>query len=206
MATSNYFIQHAYPQSQNIYEDLVIESIKIMGIDFLYVPRELVKEDQLFGEDIVTKFGNKFLLEMYLESFDGFAGSDVMMNFGLAIKDTAEVSVSKRRFQEEIGINTGLDRPTEGDLLYMPISNTVLEINNVEHENPFYQLGKQYVYKLTAEVFTYSHEEFDTLDKGLDSIDTDKIAESLATSDDSLLEIEGDSVKDFTEASPFGDS
>lgn len=148
---------------QNLVEDLTIEAIKMYGMDMVYLPREITEEDSLFGEGIQTKFSNHRLIEMYIESVDGFGGAetDIMSKFGLQINDQASLIVSRRRFTEVMCI----DRPKEGDLIYFPLSNSLFEINHVEHENPFYQLGKNYSFKITIELFTYSHEEFNT---GLD--------------------------------------
>lgn len=160
MATNFYFDHYSNRSEQNLIEDLTIESIKMYGIDLIYLPRNIVERDDIFGEDIITKFSSKYMVEMYVETVDGFeGGQDVLAKFGLQIVDQATFIVSKRRFNEII---PEMVRPAEGDLIFFPLSNTMFEVNHVEHENPFYQLGKLYTYKLTVEAFSYSHEEFDT--------------------------------------------
>jgi len=129
-----------------------------------------MNEDKLFGEDTVSKFDDGYELEMYVASVDGFEGEgDIISRFGLEIRDRMSLVVSKKRFQNEVGVYENITRPKEGDLIYFPISKTLFEINFVEHENPFYQHGKLYTYVLSCEVFTYSQEEIDT---GYNEIDT----------------------------------
>ena len=159
-----------YSGEQNVVEDLTIEIIKSMGKDMVYIPRTLVNEDKLFGEDLISKFDDGYQLEMYIQSVDGFEGEgDILSKFGLEIRDRVELLVSKKRFEQTVGDYESITRPKEGDLIFFPLSKTLFEINFVEHENPFYQLGKLYTYKLSCEVFTYSQEEIDT---GYTDIDT----------------------------------
>jgi hypothetical protein len=162
-----------YSGEQNVLEDLTIETIKAMGKDMVYIPRTLVNEDKLFGEDLISKFDDGYQLEMYIQSVDGFEGEgDILSKFGLEIRDRVELLVSKKRFEQTVGDYESVTRPKEGDLIYFPLSKTLFEINFVEHENPFYQLGKLYTYKLSCEVFTYSHEEIDTGYTDIDSVES----------------------------------
>ena len=168
MARNPYFRE--YTGEQDLAEDLTIEIIKTMGKDMVYIPRTLVNEDKLFGEDTISKFDDGYELEMYVASVDGFEGEgDIISRFGLEIRDRMSLVVSKKRFQNEVGVYEDITRPREGDLIYFPLSKTLFEINFVEHENPFYQHGKLYTYVLSCEVFTYSQEEIDT---GYNEIDT----------------------------------
>jgi hypothetical protein len=173
MATNSYF----RPQKgeQRIIEDLVVESIKIHGHDFVYMPRTLVKEDELFGEDVLSAFNKGVELEMYIESVDGFEGDgDFISKFGLEIRDSVKISVSKKRFEQEITTLEGytISNPREGDLIYFPLTKGLFEIKFVEHENPFYQLGKLYVYSLSCELFQYSQEDINTGWTDIDKIET----------------------------------
>ena len=162
-----------YSGEQNVLEDLTIETIKAMGKDMVYIPRTLVNEDKLFGEDLISKFDDGYQLEMYIQSVDGFEGEgDILSKFGLEIRDRVELLVSKKRFEQTVGDYESVTRPKEGDLIFFPLSKTLFEINFVEHENPFYQLGKLYTYKLSCEVFTYSHEEIDTGYTDIDSVES----------------------------------
>jgi hypothetical protein len=173
MATNSFF--RPKKTDQNLIEDLVIESIKIHGHDVLYMPRTLVKEDELFGEDVLSAFNTAVPMEMYIESVDGFEGEgDFISRFGLEIRDSISFAVSKKRFEQEIATITSpvLTRPMEGDIVYFPLTKGMFEIKFVEHEDPFYQSGKRYVYKLNCELFQYSQEDFDTGDTDIDKTDS----------------------------------
>ena len=171
MAINHYLNLHKNQTEQNLIENLTIEAIKFYGMDLQYLPRNTLERDGIFGEDIKTSFNTNYLIEMYLETVDGWEGDGNMLaNFGMQIKDTATLILSKKRFQDVV---YGQQRPTEGDLIYLPMSNSLLEINFVEHENPFYQLGKLYTYKLTVENYTYDHADFDTGQESIDKINTD---------------------------------
>lgn len=171
MATNSYFTRQK--SERNVVEDLTIESIKIHGLDMVYIPRTLVKEDELFGEDTLSKFTQGNFIEMYVESADGFEGDgDFLSKFGLEIKDSVSLIVAKKRFEEVMGGTT--TKPREGDLVYFPMTKGLFEIKFVEHENPFYQLGKLYTYKLSCELFTYSHEEIDTGFSDVDEIEDNR--------------------------------
>jgi hypothetical protein len=162
---------HFKPTSDetNLIDDLTIESIQIYGHDMVYIPRVTVDRDTLFGEDILSKFTEANTIEMYIDTVDGFQGEgDFISKFGLEIRDSIDLVVSKKRFEEVLGHDENITRPREGDLIYFPLSKGLFEIKFVEHENPFYQLGRLYVYKLSCELFVYSQEEIDT---GYDAVD-----------------------------------
>lgn len=170
MATNKYFINYNSRYEQSLIEDLVVESIKIHGFDIYYLPRELNYQPDIFGDDPVSSFRQHFIIEMYLQSVDGFEGDgDFIGKFGLEIRDSATFVVSKKRFQNV----TDKFRPMEGDLLWFPLTKKFFEIKFVEHENPFYQLGKNYVYSLNVELFQYSEEgintQIDTIDDAVDN-------------------------------------
>ena len=154
----NSFFKHTNNE-QRVVEDLTIESIQIHGQDMVYIPRTLVNQDEIFGEDTISAFNSGTEIEMYIESVDGFEGDgDFISKFGLEVRDSMSLVVSKKRFQQELSMT----RPNEGDLIYFPMTNGLFEIKFVEHENPFYQLGKLYTYKLSCELFQYSQEDIDT--------------------------------------------
>lgn len=193
MAINHYLNLHKNQTEQNLIENLTIESIQFYGMDLQYLPRETLERDGIFGEDIRTKFTTNYLIEMYFDTVDGWEGDgNILANFGMQIKDTATLIVSKKRFQDVV---YGQQRPTEGDLIYIPMSNSLLEINFVEHENPFYQLGKLYTYKLTVENYTYDHSAFDTGQESIDKINTDySFSEVMNTSDNTDIEQEANTV------------
>ena len=172
MPTNKYFINYNSRHEQSLIEDLVIESIKIHGLDMYYIPREIVDQKNIFGEDPTSNFNQHFILEMHIQSVDGFEGDgDVIGKFGLEIRDSATFVVSKKRFQNV----TEKFRPMEGDLIYFPLSKKFFEIKFVEHENPFYQLGKNYVYSLSVELFQFAEEEISTqieeIDEGVNRLE-----------------------------------
>jgi hypothetical protein len=153
-----------YQPERNLVEDLTIEAIKIHGMEMYYIPRDLVSRDDFFGESKYSRFNEFKMIEMYMDTTQAFEGGDAFSKFGFEIRDSVKFTVSKKRFLRE----TSKVRPLEGDLLYLPLNKGLFEIKFVEHENPFYQLGKLYSYQLTCELFQYSEEEFDT---GVEEID-----------------------------------
>ena len=174
----NVYFSQAVRSEQNLYEDLIIESLKIYGQDVYYIPRVLVNRDNILGEDPASKFDDAYLIEMYIENTEGFEGSgDLYSKFGLDIQDDVKFIVSKRMWNQGIGkfsSNELSPRPQEGDLIFLPMTNKFFEISFVEHEQPFYQLQNLPVYQLTASLFQYADEDFDT---GIDIID-DQTAEA----------------------------
>lgn len=158
---------------QNLVEDITIEVIKGTGRDVVYVPRQYANLDRIFGEDIGSHFTSSYTIEAYIDTYKGFAGTDIINQFGIEVKDKIELTIAKRRFEEEITTNEPtIIRPREGDLIYFPLSKSLFEINFVEHENPFYPLGKRYSYYLTCEMFTYSMEKINTGNTAINEIYT----------------------------------
>ena len=170
MARNPYFKFQS--SEQNVSEDIIIEIIKMMGQNVWYIPREFVNLDRLFGEDQLNKFTKAYPIEMYLASVTGYDGTDVITKFGLEVKDRVNLVVSKKRFTNEVTThNSTIVRPREGDIIYFPLSKTMFEVNFVEHETPFYQLDKLYVYSLFCETFNYSAEEFNTGNSEMDTVE-----------------------------------
>ena len=171
MPRSVYFSQ-AVRSEQNLYEDLIIESLKIFGQDVYYIPRTLVSRDNILGEDAASKFDDAYLIEAYIENTDGFEGAgDLYQKFGLEIRDEATFIISRRQWQNLVGIWNNVvetNKPQEGDLIFLPMSNSFFEISFVEDEQPFYQLSNLPVYKMQCSLFEYNEEDFDT---GVNAID-----------------------------------
>ena len=169
MATSVYF-SGAVRSEQDLYEDLVTESIKVFGQDVVYLPRESLGEDALLNEEW-SQFTQAYPVEMYLENIEGFEGDgNLLGKFGLEIRDQANLVVTKRRWDQAVGQNivNGQASPNEGDLIYMTMTQRLFEIKYVEPKSPFYQLQDLPSYTLTAELFEYNDQHFDT---GMDEID-----------------------------------
>ena len=176
MATNTYFTQGTTGE-QDLVGSLVVEQIKMFGKDVYYIPRTLVKNDDTFGEDTLSKFEGAFLLEAYVEDASGFRGDgDMFSKFGVRISDQVTFIVSRTRFTEAVDDNAQLiveGRPNEGDLIHFPMANKTFEIQFVEHEVPFYQLGKVHVWGLRCELFEYSDEDIDTGVAAVDQIEVD---------------------------------
>ena len=169
---TNVFFNHAVGTEQHLYEDLVVESMRFYGHETFYLPREVVEEDTILNEDVQSTFGDAYSVEMYLENTDAFEGEgDLFSKFGVQVKDQATFVISLRTWERFISLDSNLAtslRPNEGDLIYFPMSGSIFEIKFVEHENPFYQVGKLFVFKMQCELYEYSGEDFDT---GIDTID-----------------------------------
>jgi len=176
MARSPHFSQ-AVKSEQNLYEDIVIESLKIYGQDVYYLPRTVVNENTILGEDVASSFHNSYKIEMYLENQDGFDGEgDLFTKFGVEIRDEATFVVARKSWKKRISSannNITVLRPKEGDLIYLELANKLWEILHVEHEQPFYQLSNLPTYKLRCQLFEYSGEDIDTNIGAIDSIQSD---------------------------------
>ena len=176
MAKNSYFL-HGSQSEQRLVQDLINEQLKIYGIDVTYIPRKYVNTQSIIEEVQSSKFDDNFVLEAYVNSYDGYSGAgDVLTKFGMSLRDEVELTISKERFEDFISpfmsASTDIElssRPKEGDLVFFPLGQRLFEVKFVEHEEPFYQLGKNYVYKLKCELFEYENEVIDT---SIDAIDT----------------------------------
>ena len=176
MATNIYF-QNSITD-QNLLNEINREVIQQAGIDVMYIPRTLVKEDLILGEDVLSQFNTAYEIEMYVKSSDNFGGpDDAISKFGLDIRDELILVVHAESFK----FATNNTTPLEGDLIYFPLSKGLFEIKFVEDEQPFYQVGKNYVFELTCEVFQYGGEKIDT------GTDADKVERENAYAVDLLL-------------------
>ena len=165
---------------KRLYEDLIIEGLKIYGHCVYYLPRTLVNRDLILGEDTSSKFDDSYLIEMYMETTEGFMSSGEIINkFGLEIREDTTFVIAKRRWQDQVDHPATLivdGRPNEGDIIYMPLMNSFFEIQFVEDQEPFFQLGNLPVYKLKATRWEYSSEQLNT---GVDAIDDKETTYSL---------------------------
>ena len=178
MALNPFFLQGSFGE-QRLVQELINEQLKIYGVEVTYIPRKYVRKQTIIEEVQSSKFDDNFLLEAYVNTYDGYSGAgDLMTKFGVSLRDELTVTVSRERFEDFISpfLDDESDqevevsgRPREGDLIYFPLGNRLFEVKFVEHENPFYQLGKNYVYELKCELFEYEDEVFDT---SIDAIDT----------------------------------
>ena len=188
MALNPFFLQGS-SNEQFLVQDLINEQLKIYGIEVYYLPRKIFKTDNIIREIQSSKFDDSFALEAYLNNYDGYApDSDIMTKFGLRLKNEISLTISRERYEEYIapfleGISSGIEdgtitgydfgglisRPKEGDLIYFPLGERLFEVKRVESEKPFYQLGTNYVYELSCELFEYENELIDT---SIEEIDT----------------------------------
>lgn len=179
MAT-NPWISQSVRSEQNLYEDLVIESLKFYGQDVYYLPREIVNKDKIFLDDVPSHFSDAYKIEMYVENTDAFAGEgDLFSKFGVELRDQATFVVARRRWKGLIGdkLDSYNFRPREGDLIYLPMSQSMFEIFKVETETPFYQLSQLPTFRLQCELFEYNDEDFDTDIEGIDDVELEKAYE-----------------------------
>ena len=183
MPTNVYFDTGTRPE-QNLYEDLIIEQLRIYGQDVYYIPRKLLGTDNVFGEDIGSTFEDAYLIEMYVDNVDGYEGEkDLMSKFGLDIQDDATFTVARRRWEQFVSVDNNLiveSRPNEGDLVFWPKGNKLFEITFVDHDNPFYQIHNLPTYKLKCKTFEYASEKLDTGIAEIDGIETDNSLDQLA--------------------------
>ena len=162
---------------QNLYEDIIIESMKIYGQDVYYLPRTIVNENTILGEDVASSFTSSYKIEMYLENTEGFEGEgDLFTKFGVEIRDEATFIVARKRWSQTVASSSNaitVLRPKEGDLIWLSLSNKLFEILHVEHESPFYQLSNLPTYKMRCQLFEYSGEDLDTGIADVNSIQSD---------------------------------
>ncbi len=172
----NVYFTNGTGSEQLLIEDIIIESLRIYGQDFFYIPRTLVSKDEILGEDRLSKFTSSFPIEAYFENVDSLDGQGAFIQkFGLMMEQSATLVVARRRWEQLVGrfgVTIIPSRPCEGDLLYFPLTKGLFEIKFVKHQDPFYQLGKLYVYKLQVELFQYSSENIDTGIAEVDAFET----------------------------------
>lgn len=155
---------------QMLFQNLVDEQIKMFGIDVYYLPRKYTNIDKIFKDVNNSQFDDAYIIEAYINTYSGFDGQgDFMGKFGLKQADELTLTISKMRFEDLIQPFISNDtevllynRPSEGDLVYFPLTRNFFEVKFVEHEDPFYQVGKNYVYKLSCELYQYEGEKIDT--------------------------------------------
>ena len=203
----------------------------------IYVPRNPVSIDVIYGEDPLREYIHAVPVEMYVKNIEGFAGEgDFLSKFNIQIRDQITFSIARRVFSDEVGVLETITRPREGDLIFLPLNKKLFEIKFVEHEAIFYQLGALQMYDLKCELFEYNNEYFETgiedIDKlmnnysldlsvfsiktesGLNLTDEEEYAilqesydinenDVLANNDE--LELEAESLLDFSERDPFSE-
>ncbi len=156
-------------QEQELYQDLIVESIQIYGMEVYYIPRNLVNFDQLYLTDDQSMYNTVIQVPVYIENVDGFQGQkDIFTKFGLEIRDQVTLSMAKRTFDRVIKPITNQERPLEGDLIFFTVNKKVFQIKFTNNKEIFYPLGVLPLFRLTLELFEYSDETFNT---GIPEID-----------------------------------
>ncbi len=181
MALNPFFLQGTQSE-QRLVQNLINEQLQIYGVEVTYIPRKMVNRSTIIEEVTSSKFDDNFLLEAYVNTYEGYGGQgDVLTKFGMSLRDEVTLTVSKERFEDfivpfmdavaddEISPEQAL-RPREGDLIHFPLGQRLFEVKFVEHEDPFYQLGKNYVYQLKCELFEYEDEIIDTSIEAIDTL------------------------------------
>jgi len=176
MALNPFFLQGS-PSEQRLIQELINEQLRIYGVEVIYIPRKFVRKETILKEISSSKFDDNYAIEAYINNYEGYTGQgDILSKFGVSLKDEISLVISRERFEDfispfldendsEIELSS---RPREGDLIYFPLGQRLFEVKFVEHEQPFYQLGKLYVYELKCELFEYEDEIIDT---SIDEID-----------------------------------
>lgn len=200
MATNFYFNNFGASQEQLLIENLIIESIKIYGLDMFYIPRTVVNRDEIYNEPETSSYNTSIMVEMYIRNIDGFAGDgEFLSKFGLEIRDQITFTMAQRVFDEEVAIITLQQRPQEGDLIYFPLTKALYQIKFVNVKPIFYQLGALQTYDITCELYEANSEVFNT---GIDEIDsvynslslTANAYELLASNGTTLATEDGDAI------------
>jgi preprotein translocase subunit Sss1 len=182
MALNPFFLQ-GNSSEQRLVQDLINEQLRMYGVEVVYIPRKFVNKKTIIQEVQTSRFDDNFSIEAYVNTYEGYSGAgDILSKFGMSLRDELLITISKERFEDFIapflgGLDDGTGegeiilstRPREGDLVYFPLGQRIFEVKFVEHEKPFYQLGKNYVYELKCELFEYEDEVIDT---SIQEIDT----------------------------------
>lgn len=178
MALNPFFLQGS-PNEQRLVQELINEQLRIYGVEVIYIPRKFVRKESILREVSSSKFDDNFALEAYINNYEGYSGQgDILSRFGMSLKDDLNLIISKERYEDFIApfLNGEGDReielssrPREGDLVYFPLGQRLFEVKFVEHEQPFYQLGKLYVYEIKCELFEYEDEVIDTTISEIDT-------------------------------------
>ena len=186
MVLNPFFLQGS-PGEQRLIQDLINEQLKIYGVEVTYIPRRFIDTDQILNEVQISRFDDNFLIEAYISTYEGHTGAgDILTKFGMSLRDEVTLIISQERFEDfisplmadsvdpDIGDYELIDRPREGDLIYFPLGKRLFEVKFVEHEKPFYQLQKNYVYELKCELFEYQDEVIDTSNDEIDALVADE--------------------------------
>lgn len=224
MAKNLYFNNFGSEIEQKIAESLMIEAIAIYGHDVYFVPRTIVKKDDIYGEDSLSTYNNAYDTEVYVKSYDSFEGDGTFLSkFNIEVRDQITFTMARRTFREDIGLDLLVDRPKEGDLFFSVMMQRMFIIKYVNNTSIFYQLGNLNTWDIVCEVFEYSNERFNTGILEVDNIQTQYSFAGTANTqvsntsfETALLDVFADNLEinteatsnnliDFSEADPFSE-
>lgn len=216
MAISPYFHHQTFKTEQKLIEDLTRETIYLRGNDYMYIPREKVHLDDLFGEDPKSSFKKPVIIEMYcMGNMDGFGGPDMFTKFGLQFQHETTFQVSKVRFKEEMSkVFPDIVKPQEGDLIYHDLSNYMFEITYVEDQKPFFTTGIYTVWEMQCKHYVHNYDDIKIDIPKREDIDqfipyehnVNRITEIEHEDNDRIIQKESDDIMNFDENDPFSES
>ena len=199
------FTHHTSTTEQALVQNLVTESIQIVGFDVNYLPRTSNNMDTLFDDAEKNSFTTSYVIEMYFgqDTIQGFGGGgDVLGRFGYEVQDACQLVCSMSRFTSVVTAgDANIIKPREGDLIYLPFSKQLYEITFTEDQVPFFQLGKNYIWQMECSLFRYAQ---DTLTTGISEVDDIATATDQFTQSADIETAADGGIVDFTETNPFG--
>jgi len=202
---------------QDLIESLINESLSIYGHTVYYLPRTLVKKDEIYGEDYLSTYNSAYEFDVYIKSYDSYEGDGTFLSkFNLEIRDSVTFTIARRAFQKEISTQeVEIQRPREGDLIYSTMMKRLFVIKYVNQTAIFYQMGSLQIWDVNCEVWEYSNERFNTGIHEIDSIET-KYSVSNVTTDSAYekamsnvfetnveFQAEGTGLLDWSDIDPF---
>lgn len=185
MATNFYFNNFGASNEQGLIEDLIIESIRMYGLDMYYIPRTKNNVSDVFNDVQYSTYNNPVFVEMYIQNVDGFQGDgEFLSKFGVEVRDQITFTISQRVFNQEVGIYTNETRPNEGDIIWFPLTASLYQIKYVNKKAIFYQLGALQTYDIVCELYEGNSDIFNT---GIAEIDDKYNALSLVDDSYAIL-------------------
>ena len=176
-----------------VYESVITECIRFMGRDMYYIPRKLVAKDDIFNEDALSRFEGSYKISVYMDNIEGYGGAgSFLQKFGIQMQEQAQFTVSRRDWDALIGQYGETiipSRPCEGDLIWFPLTKSLLEIMYVEPQSPFYQVGQLPVWKFKVELFSHSSEQ---MNSDIEDVDNLSLLKSLDLLDKNVETQEGE--------------
>lgn len=202
---------------QTLIEDLISESLSIYGHTVFYLPRKVVKKDEIYSEDILSTYDEAYEFDMYIKSYDSYEGDGTFLSkFNLEIRDQITLTISRRSFGNEIAtVRPDIQRPREGDLVYSTMMKRIFVIKYINNSAIFYQMGDLQTWDLVCEIWEYSNERFRTGNTEIDQIeeqysvsnvfDEDQYEEAMGDvfSTNKEFQDEGNGIIDWSETDPF---